>query len=230
MFKDSIAEGVKLLRHHEIWTALVVYALALLAKKYFAERIAEEKTVTGYFADMTGRGLLHCLVLPVIVGLLFPFFLGLKQTLPVEVLQAEFGALTSFGAIGAAVGAAISLLPGLNAVITRAPGFDDAIVAGIIFRGAAGKILPHLNLPAWAGQLTYPGLPEMAGYLALMGFAVWLPLFAASLWCRVTSQYDYEVEQKSIAARFYVGPTLGLLGGMTVFMMFTQWVRLGMGG
>jgi len=190
--------------------------------------LTEEKTTTGYFSDMLGRGLLHCLVLPVIVGLLFPFFFGLKQALSVEVIQAEFGALASYGAMGMAVGAAISLLPGLNSIITRTPGFDDAIVAGLIFRGAAGKILPHLNLPPGAGQLVYPGLLETAGYLVLAGFAARLPLLAVSLWCRATSKYDYEVEQKTIAAAFYVGPTLGLLGGMTVFMMFTQWVKLAM--
>jgi len=32
MFKDSLLEGIKLLRHHEIWTALAVYAAALMAK------------------------------------------------------------------------------------------------------------------------------------------------------------------------------------------------------
>jgi hypothetical protein len=227
MILDSIVGGLLTYREWHIWFVSLIYALAIMVFFYIAYAISGNNQqnrrffVGGLFFTIGGV-FLESFLMGIIVAYLFPIFLGLGGTLPLNSLLMDWLPILKVVVFAAVVVSILTIFPLIGDIIAYIQGVQTLIMGIIIFslffRGNFGQSLESINVNP---SDVFPSIWIVVIYVilaAILNIILMLLLSAVSIL----------FENTSFDETFLLigGKAIGVLVGLVTLCMYSNYVML----
>lgn len=228
IFWTSIIEGLLILRHWQVWVAVILYvavnfvflmivAIATIAKEDESSR----RMAMGCLFRMIGGTVLHGLLMGLMVAFLLPILLGGPSTTPVSAIIALLWPIIKAGVIAVVAVTILTFIPLIGGFIANSPGIQAFLEGVIILRVLSGYAIDQILTEAHVQGIVYPGFWESIGFLVIAGVLVRVVTFGVAL-LSVPLKDTTGEELMTMT----VGPVLGVLGGIIPLFMYSSYIWL----
>lgn len=227
MFWLSVLEGFYILRHWQIWVAILFYVaitmtFLFLIGIFSGSKESGGRIVTGCITYIIGGSLLHAFLMSIMIIVLLPILLGKSEMISLNLIKPLLFPLFKLGLFAFIIVTFLSIIPFIGAFIGHSPSIQAFLEGIIIFRGLTDPIIyDFLEKSGFSNITVYPNFWLTIGFLIIAGIFTWLLVF-------VFAFISMKLESTPIGELMPIvfGPSFGLLGGIIPLLMYTSYVRL----
>lgn len=228
VFWMSISEGLLILRHWQVWVAVILYMAINLAFLMIISIATIGKgdqsggrMAMGCLFHTVGGAVLHALLMGSMVAFLLPILLGGTSATPISAIVSLLWPIVKAGVIAIVVVTILAFIPLIGQLIADSPGIHAFLEGVIILRVLSGYAIDQILTEADVQGIVYPGFWESIGFLVIAGVLVRVVMFGVAL-LSVPLKDTTGGELMTMT----VGPVLGVLGGIIPLFMYSSYIRL----
>jgi len=223
MFWRSVAGGLGVLAHWEVWLAAAIYVAGIAAFMISMGGVmggrdaSAPRTAVGCLGLAIGGPIVQGALMAMMIAFLMPIMLGGTDPTPPSILAAHAVGIVLAGVAGIIAGILISLIPIVGGLVNHIPSVLTFVEGVVIFRILAGSLIGDLVGDVAVDTNVYPGFWTSLGFLLVAGaFSFGALLFLAL----ITGSLGEAGE--SITS--IVAPAFGAVVGLIPVFMYASYV------
>ena len=226
MFFRAIVEGLYLLRHWEIWTAAILFAVVNYGFLFIAATVDSDSSATrsglALVLVTVGWPALYGVLISVMIFTLMPILMGGYSIRAVSELSSFFWPIVETGIKAIVIVVVLQFIPLIGGFISDSPATQFFIMGVIIFISWVQEpnelILAVTNV---CGSVV-PGFWASGAFMIISVVLVFLGIIGETLF----AEYLEKRGKAGDVIALITGPMLVLMGGIIPLLMYTSYVRL----